>query len=79
MGIGLCLDDFTTSGGGETVFTITYKKLDGSQSVVKCLTYDDRNYLVKVNGEGNLLIRKKQIAPLLYLAPNLHLSKQINV
>ena len=68
--IGLCLDDFTTSGGGETVFTITYKKLDGSQSVVKCLTYDDRNYLVKVNGEGNLLIRKKQIDTIITMVEN---------
>ncbi len=59
--IGLVLDDFATTGGGETAFTITYKKRDGSQTVVKCLSYDDRNYLVKVNGEGNLLIRKRQI------------------
>ncbi len=59
--IGLILDDFTATGGGETAFTITYKKRDGSQTVVKCLSFDERNYLVKVNGEGNLLIRKRQI------------------
>lgn len=59
--IGLVLDDYTTAGGGDTAFTITYEKRDGSQVTVKCLNYDDRNYLVKVNGKGNLLIRKKQV------------------
>lgn len=59
--IGFTLDGFAKSGGKDTAFTITYKKRDGSQSVVKCLNYDDRNYLVTVNGSGNLLIRKKQV------------------
>ncbi len=68
--IGLYLDDFATTSGGETAFTITYKKRDGSQSVVKCLSYDDRNYLVKVNGEGNLLIRKKQIDTIITMVEN---------
>lgn len=60
--IGLTLDDFSKNGnGGEIAFTITYDKNDGSQSVVSCMNFDERNYLVKVNGQGNLLIRKKQI------------------
>ena len=59
--LGLTLDDIATHGGGNADFTITYYKNDGSTSVVRCLNYDDRNYLVTVNGSGNLLIRKKQI------------------
>lgn len=69
--IGFTLDDFAKSAGGnDTAFTITYKKRDGSQSVVKCLNYDDRNYLVTVNGSGNLLIRKKQVDNMIHVIEN---------
>lgn len=61
--IGLVLDDFVKdqNSGGAVVLTVTYEKNDGSKNVVTCNSYDDRNYLVKVNGAGNLLIRKKQV------------------
>ncbi len=61
--IGLVLDDFAkqTNASGAVALTITYDKNDGTKTVVTCNNYDDRNYLVKVNGVGNLLIRKKQI------------------
>ncbi len=61
--IGLMLDDYVAENvsGGTADYTITYLRNDGEKVVVSCVTYDDRNYLVQVNGEGNLLIRKKQI------------------
>ncbi len=60
--IGLTMDDYTNEPvAGETAYSITYNKKDGTQVVVSCKSFDDRNYLVQVNGEGNLLIRKKQI------------------
>ncbi len=60
--IGLTLDDFITgSGAGKTAVTIRYIKNDGTETRVECLDYNDRNYLIKVNGKGNFLSRKKQI------------------
>ena len=60
--LALSLDDFITQPySGAAEFTICYYKNDGSQSVISCVPYDERNYLVLVNGEGNLLVRKKQI------------------
>lgn len=60
--IGLTMDDYTNKQvAGEKAYTITYNRKDGAQVIVSCKTFDDRNYLVQVNGEGNLLVRKKQI------------------
>ena len=60
--LGLSLDDFITQPySGSAEFTICYHKNDGSQTVISCVPYDERNYLVLVNGKGNLLMRKKQI------------------
>ncbi|MBQ9914715.1 MAG: DUF4340 domain-containing protein [Clostridia bacterium] len=64
---GLVMDDFTDKNGGETLYTLSYHKKDGSKTEVKFLGYDDRNYQVKVDGTGNLLIRKKQIENVLAL------------
>ncbi|MBR6729446.1 MAG: DUF4340 domain-containing protein [Clostridia bacterium] len=60
---GLMLDDFTFDATGSAApdYTITYIKHDGSQTTIQCISYNDRNYVVKVNGEGNFLIRKKQM------------------
>lgn len=64
--IGLTMDGFVTdSTKGAVGCTIRYHKKDGSQTVVECVAYNDRNYRVLVNGEGNLLIRKKQIETML--------------
>ncbi len=60
--IGLTMDDFVTdSKKGAVGCTIRYTKKDGSRTVVECVDYNDRSYRVLVNGEGNLLIRKKQV------------------
>lgn len=60
--IGFTLDDFADDGGsGPVALTIRYIKKDGSETIVECLDYNDRNYLVHVNGKGNLLVRKKQV------------------
>jgi len=60
--IGLTMDDYTNDPvTSAPVYTITYNRNDGQQVEVSCREYDDRNYYVQVNGEGNLLIRKKQI------------------
>ncbi|MBR5236190.1 MAG: DUF4340 domain-containing protein [Clostridia bacterium] len=60
--IGLTLDDFIMgSGAGKTAVTIRYIKHDGTETKVECLDYNDRNYLIKVNGKGNFLSRKKQV------------------
>ena len=62
--IGLTMDGFTDSSApsaGDVAFTITYDKVNGGQTIVSCYHYDDRNYLVQINGKGNTLIRKKQI------------------
>ncbi len=60
--LNLVLTDFVQEQkAGKAAFTILYKKKDGTQTSVQCTEYDDRNYLVLVNGKGNLLIRKKQV------------------
>ncbi len=60
--IGLMMNDYTkNSVSGQSELTIEYFKKDGSITTVECIHYDDRNYVVHVNGKGNLLIRKKQI------------------
>jgi hypothetical protein len=64
---GLVMDDFTEKNGGETLYTLSYHKKDGTKTDVKFQSYDDRNYQVKLNGSGNLLIRKKQIENLMAL------------
>lgn len=64
--IGLVMDEFVTdSNKGAVACTVRYTKKDGSQTVVECVEYNDRNYRVLVNGEGNLLIRKKQVDTML--------------
>ena len=70
--LNLNLDDFATRSGGSVDFTITYHKNDGSTTIVRCLNYDDRNYLVTVNGSGNLLIRKKQIDNMITSVENIY-------
>jgi len=61
--IGLTLDGFMTEpfASNATDYTITYERTDGTRVVVSCIPYNDRNYLVQVDGEGNLLMRKKQM------------------
>ncbi len=60
--LNLTLSDYITEKkSGSPEFTISYKKHDGNVTRMQCISYDDRNYLVTVNGEGNLLVRKKQI------------------
>ena len=60
--LGLTLEDFTKTGmSGTAEYTITYHKKDGTQSKVECIPLDERSYVVTVNGEGNLIIRKKQV------------------
>ncbi len=67
--VGITMDDFTQSSpDGEAVnFSIRYQKASGGENKVEFLTYDDRNYRVTINGEGNLLIRKKQLENLITL------------
>ncbi len=67
---GLVMDDFTENRGGETLYTLSYHRKDGREIKVEFLSYDDRNYQVKVDGSGNLLIRKKQIENVLALIEN---------
>lgn len=74
--LGISLDDFVIAGTqptGEPECTFTYHKKDGSDSVVSFYNWDERNYLVLVNGEGNLLCRKKQVTSVLE-----HLSQAIS-
>ncbi|MBQ4517745.1 MAG: DUF4340 domain-containing protein [Clostridia bacterium] len=60
--IGFSLSSFTkTPTNGAPEFTVKYTRKDGSKVTVECIPYDDRNYVTKVNGEGNLIIRKKQV------------------
>ena len=60
--LSLVLTDFVQEQtSGTTAFTVCYQKKDGTETVVSCNEYDDRNYLVLVNGKGNFLIRKKQV------------------
>lgn len=64
--IGLSLSSFTkTPVQGAPEFTVIYTKKDGTKSTVECIPYDDRNYVVKVNGKGNLIIRKKQVTTMI--------------
>ncbi len=65
--IGILLDDFTASAesAGETECTVTYHKKNGEKTVVTYHNWDERNYLVRINGEGNLICRKKQITSVL--------------
>ena len=66
--LGITLDDFTTPGtkpSGEAAATIIYHKKDGSDAKVAFYEWDERNYLVHVNGEGNLICRKKQVSNML--------------
>lgn len=65
--LGLTLDDFAENAQtkGNADCSILYHKKDGSESRVEFYSHDERNYLVKVNGEGNLLCRKKQISTML--------------
>ncbi len=62
--LGIMLDDFTdvaAKPSGKAAYTITYNKLDGSSSTVSFYDWDDRNYIAIINGEGNMLCRKKQV------------------
>lgn len=62
--IGIMLDDFASTGtasAGEVECTVTYHKKTGDKTVVAYHNWDERNYLVRINGEGNLICRKKQI------------------
>jgi len=57
--IGLSLSSFSKNPvTAASEFTIVYTKNDGTQVTVECIPYDDRNYVTKVNGEGNLVIRR---------------------
>lgn len=60
--LSVALDDFVTSDvTGKAEVTITYDRKDGKRSEVTFVSCDERNYVVKVNGEGNLTIKKKKI------------------
>ena len=62
--LSIMLDDFTETTAkpsGKAAYTITYNKLDGSNSTVSFYDWDERNYIVLINGEGNMLCRKKQV------------------
>ena len=62
--LSIMLDDFTettSKPSGKAAYTITYYKLDGSNTTVSFYDWDDRNYIVLINGEGNMLCRKKQV------------------
>ncbi len=66
--LGITLDDFTDVGvqpKGSAECTISYHKKDGTDSQVAFYSWDERNYLVRVNGAGNLLCRKKQVSNML--------------
>lgn len=66
--LGITLDDFAENAAqpqGTADCVICYHKKDGSESQVAFYSYDERNYLVKVNGVGNLLCRKKQVTGML--------------
>lgn len=64
--IGLTLSTFTKDKvSGEAEFTIRYKKKDGTEALVECISHDDRNYVVLVNGQGNLIVRKKQVSTMI--------------
>ncbi|MBR5156271.1 MAG: DUF4340 domain-containing protein [Clostridia bacterium] len=65
--IGIMFDDFTasTAAAGETDCTVTYHKKSGEKTVVTYNNWDERNYLVRINGEGSLICRKKQITSML--------------
>ena len=65
--IGIMFDDFTASpeSAGATECTVTYHKKTGEKTVVAYNNWDERNYLVRINGEGNLICRKKQITSML--------------
>lgn len=62
--LSIMLDDFTNTTAkptGKAAYTITYNKIDGSSSNVSFYDWDDRNYIALINGEGNMLCRKKQV------------------
>ena len=66
--LGITLDDFTEIGAkpqGKAECVVTYHKKEGQDAQVAYYSWDERNYLVTVNGEGNLLCRKKQVANML--------------
>jgi len=68
--IGISLDGYSNAGGGSKVGSIEYIRTDAQKTIVTFYGFDDRNYLVKVNGEGNLLVRKKQVETLISLLQN---------
>ncbi len=60
--LGVALEDYVNENvTGMAEVTISYDRKDGKKSEVTFISYDERNYIVKVNGEGNLKIKKKQI------------------
>ncbi len=60
--IGLSLDGYTQAGTtSNQAVTIRYERRDGAVHTVTCRPFDDRNYVVSVDGKGNFLVRKKQI------------------
>lgn len=66
--LGITLDDFTELGAkpqGSAECTVTYHKKEGGDAQVAFYSWDERNYLVTVDGVGNLLCRKKQVTNML--------------
>ena len=60
--IGLSVDGYTHAGSGSNkAVTIRYERKDGAVHTVTCRPFDDRNYVVSVDGKGNFLVRNKQI------------------
>lgn len=55
-------DYINENANGTPEVTITYNRKDGKKAEVTFIDYNDRNYVVKVNGgEGRLLVKKKQV------------------
>ena len=65
--IGIVLDDYTNSpqNSGAEKASIRYKKKDGGTVLVTFSEWYERNYLVRVDGKGNMICRKKQVSSLI--------------
>ncbi|MBQ3554177.1 MAG: DUF4340 domain-containing protein [Clostridia bacterium] len=65
--IGIVLDDYTNApqNSGAEKASIRYRKKDGNTILVAFHEWDERNYLVRVNGKGSMICRKKQVSGLI--------------
>lgn len=62
------------SASGSIDACISYDRKDGTASKLEFISYDDRNYIVKKNGEGNYLIKKKQLEAIFEKLENVYNS-----